>query len=61
MERTGEYWKPVVNLLESDVQVLVVHAAPIKAVPGRQTDVNAAAWIADLRKHGLLQARFVPP
>jgi transposase len=61
MESTGEYWKPVFNLLESDFQVLLVNAAHIKAVPGRKTDVNDAEWIADLLKHGLLKASFVPP
>lgn len=32
-----------------------------KAVPGRKTDVNDAQWIADLLKHGLVKASFVPP
>jgi transposase len=41
--------------------VLLVNAAHIKAVPGRKTDVNEAQWIADLLKHGLLKASFVPP
>jgi hypothetical protein len=58
---SGEYWKPVFNLLESDFHVLLVNAAHIKAVPGRKTDVNEAQWIADLLKHGLLKASFVPP
>jgi transposase len=61
MESTGEYWKPVSNMLESDFHVGLVNAAHIKAVPGRKTDVNAAEWIADLLTHGLLQASFVPP
>jgi transposase len=61
MESTGEYWKPVFNLLESDFHVILVNASHIKAVPGRKTDVNDAEWIADLLKHGLLKASFVPP
>jgi transposase len=61
MESTGEYWKPVFNMLESDFQVLLVNAAHIKGVPGRKTEVNDAEWIADLLKHGLLKASFVPP
>jgi len=32
----------------------------MKAIPGRKTDVNDAEWIADLLKHGLLQASFIP-
>jgi transposase len=61
MESPGEYGKPVFNLLERDFQVLLVNAAHIKAVPGRKTDVNDAAWIADLLQHGLLNASVVPP
>jgi transposase len=61
VESTGEYWKPVFNLLESDFHVILVNASHIRAVPGRKTDVNDAEWIADLVKHGLLKASFVPP
>ncbi len=61
MESTGVYWKPVFNLLEgSELELLVVNARHIKAVPGRKTDVKDAEWIADLLRHGLLQASFVP-
>ena len=35
MESTGEYWKPVYNLLEANFTVLVVNAQHIKTVPGR--------------------------
>lgn len=61
MESTGEYWKPVYNLLEGHVELLLVNARHIKAVPGRKTDVRDAEWIADLLRHGLLKASFVPP
>jgi|SRR5579859_4138971 len=61
MESTGVYWKPVFNLLEdSGLELLVVNAQHIKAVPGRKTDVKDAEWIAELLKHGLLRASFVP-
>jgi transposase len=33
----------------------------MKAVPGRKTDVKDAEWIADLLRHGLLRASFIPP
>ena len=61
MESTGEFWKPVYNLLESSFTLLVVNAAHIKHVPGRKTDVKDAEWIAELLAHGLLRASFVPP
>ncbi|MEI8235310.1 MAG: transposase [Verrucomicrobiota bacterium] len=32
----------------------------MKAVPGRKTDVADAHWIADLLRHGLLRASFIP-
>jgi transposase len=60
MESTGSYWKPLYNLLEGVLEVLVVNAAHIKAVPGRKTDVRDCEWIADLLRHGLLQASFIP-
>jgi transposase len=61
MESTGEFWKPIFNLLEGSLSILVVNAAHIKHVPGRKTDVKDAEWIADLLAHGLLRPSFVPP
>jgi transposase len=61
MESTGEYWKPVYNILEESVELLLVNPQHIKAVPGRKTDVNDAEWIAELLQYGLLRASFVPP
>ncbi len=61
MESTGSYWKPPYNLLEGVVPtVIVVNATHIKQVPGRKTDVRDAAWLADLLRHGLLRASFIP-
>ena len=60
MERTGSFCKPLYNLLEGVLEVLVVNAAHIKAVPGRKTDVRDCEWIADLLRHGLLHASFIP-
>jgi len=61
MESTGVYWKPVYNLLEDrGLELLVVNARHIKNVPGRKTDVKDAEWIADLLRHGLLRASFIP-
>jgi transposase len=61
MESTGSYWKPVYNLLEGQMELLVVNAQHVKAVPGRKTDVLDAEWIADLLRHGLLRGSFIPP
>ena len=60
MESTGVYWKPIYNILECyDVEILVVNAQHIKAVPGRKTDIKDAEWIADLLRHGLLRGSFI--
>jgi transposase len=61
MESTGEFWKPLYNLLEGSFSVLVVNAAHVKHVPGRKTDMRDAEWLAELLAHGLLRASFIPP
>lgn len=61
MESTGVYWKPVYAILEGHFEIIVANAQHIKRVPGRKTDVKDAEWIADLLRHGLLKASFVPP
>ena len=61
MESTGEYWKPIFNILENNFEVMLVNAQRISKVPGRKTDVSDAEWIADLLRHGLLTASFIPP
>src|SRR5437899_9863028 len=33
----------------------------MKAVPGHKTDMKDSEWIADLLRHGLLSASFIPP
>lgn len=60
MESTSSYWRPVYNLLEGQVALLVANAYHIKAVPGRKTDVKDAEWIADLLRHGLIRGSFIP-
>lgn len=61
MESTGVYWKPLYNLFElMDLNAMVVNASHMKALPGRKTDVKDAEWIADLLRHGLLKASFIP-
>ena len=61
MESTGSYWKPVYNIFEEEqVPIIVVNAQHIKGVPGRKTDMKDAEWIADLVRHGLVKASFIP-
>jgi transposase len=61
MEATGVYWKPVWHVLsDGDFGLVLANAAHVKNVPGRKTDVNDAAWLADLLAHGLIRGSFVP-
>jgi transposase len=61
MEATGVFWKPVYNVLEERaLQLVVVNAYHLKAVPGRKTDVKDAEWIAELLQHGLVRASYIP-
>lgn len=61
LESTGVYWHPVYNLLEEGRTIILVNPQHMKAVPGRKTDVKDAEWLADLWRHGLLKASFIPP
>jgi transposase len=61
IESTGVYWKPVFNMLERQgIQVLLANAKHMRNVPGRKTDMKDAEWIAQLLRHGLLKASFIP-
>src|SRR4029077_1689458 len=62
MEATGQYWRPVWDVLaERGFELMLVNARHVKMVPGRKTDVADAAWLAELMEHGLLRGSFVPP
>jgi transposase len=61
MESTGVYWKPIYNILEGHLEVVVVNAQHLKGVPGRKTDVLDAEWLAECFQLGLLKASFIPP
>ena len=61
MESTSAYWKPPFYCLEEVMEVWLLNAAHMKAVPGRKSDVRDAEWIAQLLEHGLLAPSFVPP
>jgi transposase len=62
MEATGQYWKPIWNVLEErGLELLLVNARHVKILPGRKTDVGDAAWLGELLECGLLRGSFVPP
>jgi transposase len=61
MESTGDYWKPIYNVLEDAFELWVVNAKHVKNVPGHKTDVKDSQWLATLMMYGLLKASFIPP
>ena len=63
MEATGDYWKPVLFLLEREgFDCDLYHAAQVKALPGRpKTDKLDSAWLAKITERGSLPSSFIPP
>jgi len=61
MESTSDYWRPFFYVLAEELDVILVRASDVKAIPGRKSDVCDAEWLADLAAHGLVRASFVPP
>ena len=47
MESTGQYWRPVWNVLEGHIsRLLLVNPLHVKALVGRKTDNLDAEWLA---------------
>jgi len=61
MESTGIYWRPVHNILEGYLKVVLVNARHYKNVPGRKTDIGDSQWLAELLRYGLVKGSFIPP
>jgi transposase len=61
IESTGVYWKPVFNILEDGLTVILINPEHAHALRGKKTDVKDAEWLADLLRHGLLKPSFIPP
>jgi transposase len=61
MEATGVYWIPLFQILEDrGLEVFLVNAHHVKAVPGRKSDVKDCQWLQHLHSVGLLKASFRP-
>ena len=61
MESTGSYWKPVFNVLEGQLKIILANPEQVKALRGKKTDPNDSRWLASLLRHGLVQGSFIPP
>ena len=48
-------------MLSEQLDVVLVKASDVRAMPGRKCDVSDAEWLADLAAHGLVRPSFVPP
>src|SRR3989442_9342965 len=60
MESTGSYWKPVFNILEGSLKIILANLEQVKALRGKKTDPNDSRWLASLLRHGLVQGSFIP-
>jgi transposase len=61
MESTGQYWRPLWNLLEGEFsRLILVNPQHIKGLNGYKTDPKDAQWIADLLESGKLKGSWVP-
>ena len=60
MESTSVYWRPVHNIIEGHLDVVLVNARHMKNVPGRKTDTEDSKWLAELLRHGLIKSSFIP-
>ncbi len=60
MESTGIYWRPVHNILEEKFKTILINPRHAKNLKGKKTDINDSKWIAELLRHGLLTASFIP-
>lgn len=62
MESTGQYWRPVWQILSrySHVELKLVNPQKIKRMPGRKTDKKDAEWLVDLTRVGMIEPSYVP-
>ena len=63
MESTGQYWRPLWNILEGAIARLVLlNPAHVKGLAGRRTDKRDAEWLAArLQEREQLRGSFIPP
>jgi transposase len=61
IELIGSYWKPLVNVLETDIQIYFADPEEVKKRKGHQTDDKDGWWLAHLLRHAMIHPSFVPP
>jgi len=60
MESTGSYWKPIFNILEESIEVVLANARDVKGRKGHKTDWKDSRWLAHLLRHGMIRPSFIP-
>lgn len=60
IESTSVYWRPVHNILEEYIEVVLVNARHAKGMPGRKSDIKDSEWLAILLNNGLLKKSYIP-
>lgn len=63
MESTGEYWRPIYNVLEeaTEVEIILANSQQVKGLRGHKTDPEDAHWLAHLLRHGMVRPSYIPP
>jgi transposase len=63
MESTGEYWRPIYNVLEeaTDIEIILANSQQVKGLRGHKTDPEDAHWLAHLLRHGMIRPSYIPP
>ena len=63
MESTGEYWRPIYNVLEeaTDAEIILANSQQVKGLRGHKTDPQDAHWLAHLLRHDMIRPSYIPP
>lgn len=63
MESTGEYWRPIFNVLEeaTEMEIILANSQQVKGLRGHKTDPEDAHWLAHLLRHGMIRPSYIPP
>jgi transposase len=63
MESTGDYWRPIYNVLEeaTELEIILANSQQVKGLRGHKTDPEDAHWLAHLLRHGMIRPSYIPP
>ena len=61
LESTGNYWKPIFNVLEDSLTVMLANAEDVKSRKGHKTDPKDFWWLAHLLRHAMIRPSFILP